>query len=95
MILTCNSSFKTASSDLNFDGLSEVFVNYISPNYCGSGGFKTYILEKNINNNWIIIGQFLPGYNIKISSTTNEGYSDIFFGKTKCIYRGYNNYTCQ
>ena len=52
--------FKTASSDLNFDGFSEVFVNYISRSYCGSGGCKTYILEKNINNNWIIIGQFLP-----------------------------------
>lgn len=87
--------FKTVSFDLNFDGFNEVFVNYISPSYCGSGGCTTYILQKNINNNWKIIGKFFPGYNIKISSDGNEGYSDIFFGNTRCRYRKYNNYACK
>ncbi len=89
----CNIPFNAASVDLNGDGLDEVFVYYDSRGYCGSGGCNTYLLEKQkYNSNWKVIWQGFGGRGLSVSSNKTNGYSDIYFGASKCTYEG--TYKC-
>ena len=75
-------NFRTATFDLNLDGVDEVFVWYNAPGQCGSGGCSTYILKKEFEG-WDVFGRFSPGGKAAISSNTTNGYFDLYyFGKT-------------
>jgi len=85
----CSIPFEAASVDLNGDGLDEVFVDYESRGFCGSGGCTKYIIEKKKDkSNWEVIWQGFGGRELSISSNKTNGYSDIYFGANKCTYEG-------
>ena len=91
-------NFRAASVDLNSDDIDEVIVYYEAPNFCGSGGCTSYILAPtNMDDSWVILGKFFPGYEPSISSTTANGHNDIHYkgdnGSYICRYNG-RNYSC-
>jgi len=91
-------NFRAASVDLNSDGIDEVIVYYEAPGFCGSGGCTSYILAPtNMDDSWVILGKFFPGYEPSISSTTANGHNDIHYkgdnGSYICRYNG-SSYSC-
>jgi len=91
-------NFRVASVDLNSDDIDEVIVYYEAPNFCGSGGCTSYILAPtNMDDSWVILGKFFPGYEPSISSTTANGHNDIHYkgdnGIYICRYNG-SSYSC-
>ena len=75
------------------DGLDEVFVDYESRGFCGSGGCTKYIIEKKKDkSNWEVIWQGFGGRGLTVSSNKTNGYSDIYFGASKCTYK--DKYKC-
>jgi len=91
-------NFRAASVDLNSDDIDEVIVYFEAPNFCGSGGCTSYILAPtNMDDSWVILGEFFPGYDPSISSTTAGGHNDIHYegkyGSYTCRYDG-RNYSC-
>ena len=91
-------NFRAASVDLNSDDIDEVIVYYEAPNFFGSGGCTSYILAPtNMDDSWVILGKFFPGYGPSISSTTANGHNDIHYegdnGSYICRYNG-RNYSC-
>ena len=91
-------NFRAASVDLNSDDIDEVIVYYEAPNFCGSGGCTSYILAPtNMDDSWVILGEFFPGYDPSISSMTTNGHNDIHYkgnnGSYTCRYNG-RNYSC-
>ena len=96
--LDFNINFRAASVDLNSDGIDEVIVYYEAPGFCGSGGCTSYILAPtNMDDSWVILGKFFPGYDPSISSLTTNGHNDIHYaGKNDssiCRYNG-ESYSC-
>ena len=91
-------NFRAASVDLNSDDIDEVIVYFEAPGFCGSGGCTSYILAPtNMDDSWVILGKFFPGYEPSISSTTANGHNDIHYkgdnGSYICQYNG-RNYSC-
>ena len=91
-------NFRAASVDLNSDDIDEVIVYYEAPNFCGSSGCTSYILAPtNMDDSWVILGKFFPGYEPSISSTTANGHNDIHYkgdnGIYICRYNG-SSYSC-
>jgi len=88
--------FRTASVDLNQNGIDEVIVYYDALNMCGSSGCTSFILQNN-NDDWIVIGKFSPGYWVDVSSTQTNGFSDIIYSTQEnhwtCIHDG-DAYQC-
>ena len=75
-------NFRTATFDLNQDGVDEVFVWYSAPGQCGSGGCSTYVLQQKLKN-WEVIGRAFPGGKVVISPQSTNGYFDFYYyGKT-------------
>jgi hypothetical protein len=96
--LDFNINFRAASVDLNSDGIDEVIVYYEAPGFCGSSGCASYILAPtNMDDSWVILGEFFPGYEPSISSITTNGHNDIHYkgdnGNYTCRYNG-RNYSC-
>jgi hypothetical protein len=86
------------SVDLNSDEIDEVIVYFEAPGFCGSGGCTSYILAPtNMDDSWVILGKFFPGYEPSISSTTANGHNDIHYegdnGSYICRYNG-SSYSC-
>ena len=91
-------NFRAASVDLNSDDIDEVIVYYEAPNFCGSGGCTSYILApRNMDDSWVILGKFFPGYSPSISSMTTNGHNNVHYkgdnGSYICRYNG-SSYSC-
>ena len=86
--------------DFSNDGTKEVFVYLEGPGICGSGGCSTYILKKQSEYKWIVIGEYFPNYETSISSSQHEGFSIISykgkFGQYECLFQTWekNLYSC-
>ena len=79
--------FRPITVDLNLDGFNEIIVMHTAPGYCGSGGCRSYIIQKNFKkDSWSKVGQVGQAYwdNIHVSSKMNEGYFDIIIGQFIC-----------
>ena len=91
-------NFRAASVDLNSDDIDEVIVYFEAPNFCGSGGCTSYILAPtNMDDSWVILGEFFPGYDPSISTLTTNGHNNIHYkgdnGSYICRYNG-QSYSC-
>lgn len=71
-------TFKTSSVDLNNDLVKEVFVEYIAPGRCGSGGCSTYILHKG-NEGWKVLGEIMLASYIQTSKFRKNGFVNIYY----------------
>ncbi|MDB2454392.1 hypothetical protein N9X02_12035 [Planktomarina temperata] len=91
-------NFRAASVDLNSDDIDEVIVYFEAPGFCGSGGCTSYILAPtNMDDSWVILGEFFPGYDPSISSMTTNKHNNIHYKGDNdsyiCRYNG-RNYSC-
>jgi hypothetical protein len=88
--------FRTASVDLNQNGIDEVIVYYDALNVCGSSGCGSFILQ-NKNDYWGIIGEFFPGHTVAVSHVKTNGFSDIIYqtqdNQWTCVHNG-DYYQC-
>ena len=96
--LDFNINFRAASVDLNSDTIDEVIVYFEAPGFCGSGGCSSYILAPtNMDDSWLVLGEFFPGYNPSISSMTTNGHNNIHYKGDNdsyiCRYNG-ESYSC-
>ena len=72
--------FRSASVDLNNDGIDEVFVSVQNLGWCGSGGCHIDILINDLE--WIEAGTFRPEY-FYVSDQTKYGLRVIYY-ETNC-----------
>lgn len=66
--------FQFYKIDLNNDGKEEVFVNFISSYFCGTGGCTVLLLDSNLE----LINRFSPTQTLYIEETVQNDWKVIF-----------------
>jgi hypothetical protein len=69
--------FRTAETDLNGDGADEVVVYVTSPDYCGSGGCVTLVLEKAGAAYRTVMRATVTRLPIRVLASRHHGWKDI------------------
>lgn len=71
-------TYKSASVDLNADGIDEEIVFLEGPYWCGSGGCNALVLQAN-GVGYDIVGQFsVTNAPIGLLATVSHGWRDLF-----------------
>ena len=63
--------FQLYTVDLNNDGSEEIFVNFVSSYFCGSGGCTVLLLNKNLE----LITRFSPTQTLYVGRKVENGWS--------------------
>lgn len=65
--------FQLYQIDLNNNGENEIFVNFVTPYFCGSGGCTVLLLDKNLS----LINAFSPARTFYVEDKLENGYKVI------------------
>lgn len=74
--------FQLYKIDLNNDGKQEIFVNFITPYFCGTGGCTLLLLDNDLE----LITKFSPARNLYVEKMTQNGWS-VLLTKTEGKWR--------
>jgi hypothetical protein len=69
--------FRAAEADLNGDGANETIVYVTSPDYCGSGGCLTLVLERVDGSYRTVMRATITRLPIRVLDTKHHGWKDI------------------
>lgn len=90
VISTDQRRFQFSTTDLNFDGIDEIFVYLNSSYFCGSGGCTFLLLDKSLT----LITQFtVTGTPILVSNEIENGWKKLYLvsnGYREMIYNTQN-----
>ncbi|WDA41911.1 hypothetical protein [Erythrobacter sp. BLCC-B19] len=74
------SAYKSASADLNGDGVDEIILRADAPEWCGSGGCTLFVLEKAGSTFRLVSRTTVTQLPIRLLDTKTNGWRDLSVG---------------